>query len=324
MTDDMPGAQLRKASVKEAQHLQASVSTAARCRCLPGTRARRMHLAKATIPTRAGWGWVFCMPSEEDIMPRKAACCAVTAWPKQAAVPLMQILMGHFWDLWFLATVTSILQRFVAKVGQLPRWTRRSGWTVIFRKGMRDLGWQEIRDWTWRLGATGQDLAFSAGSDLSAQQHLRNGLLASPQHFTRSGNEQELLPWCLPTWEHCTWGCLAAPVPPDVPMPVDALQRRLGWPTADPARANSDVAIARWLACVRETVLSRRHGHAEPDGEVTPHDLHTHKKRSQMYLFGGALYRNLRFPNGEFNEKRSVRLGLVSQVLVLALVLKCP
>ena len=78
------------------------------------------RLARATIPTRAGWGWVFRMPSDQDLRPY---CRALTKWPRQAAVPLMQILMGRFWGLKFLATSTvlSVPLRFVARhSGRLP------------------------------------------------------------------------------------------------------------------------------------------------------------------------------------------------------------
>ena len=93
------------------------------------------------------------------------------------------------------------------------------------------------------------------------------GAAVSPQHAVQSGLSQEVCPWCLkddvvPTWEHCCWECQLAPRPVAVRGPLDALQRRLGWLTAMPARAAVDVEIAKWMASVREAVLSRRHAAA--------------------------------------------------------------
>ena len=147
------GVTQRKAKDRELKRLTEAKEVLRKCKCLPGSRTRKAAVARVCAPAKASWGWLFRRPTHAESNAFFQGAKALHQWPKQSAVPLLQIFSGHWWDLGFAATVTTlrVLTRYVHKTQmQLQNWPpKMSGWTGSFRKGMQELGFAEAGSWTW-------------------------------------------------------------------------------------------------------------------------------------------------------------------------------
>lgn len=147
------GVTQRKAKDRELTRLTEAKEVLRKCRCLPGSKTRKAAVARVCAPAKASWGWLFRRPTHAESNAFFQGAKALHQWPKQSAVPLLQIFTGHWWDLGFAATVTTlrVLTRYVHKTQmQLQNWPpKMSGWTGSFRKGMQELGFAEAGSWTW-------------------------------------------------------------------------------------------------------------------------------------------------------------------------------
>jgi hypothetical protein len=156
------GVQARSADPYESQRIREANVKASRCRCLPGTLERRIRLAKVTVTAKASWGWMFRRPSLRDASPYVAACRRLMRTPVCGSPHLCRLLRGHQWDIRFMAvsTTVSVLHRHLARSGMaLPPWPRsKSGWVGALRRGMLDIGWQEVQAWHWRHPRVAQQL----------------------------------------------------------------------------------------------------------------------------------------------------------------------
>ncbi|CAJ1339435.1 unnamed protein product, partial [Effrenium voratum] len=97
----LQGVSARKALAMQAKRLEAAVATAMRIRCLPGGLNRQIRLARLTVPTKGGFGWLFRSPSKDDLKPLMRAQRLLMQKPKSP--PLYWILRGHWWDLQYEA-----------------------------------------------------------------------------------------------------------------------------------------------------------------------------------------------------------------------------
>ena len=64
-------------------------------------------------------------------------------------------------------------------------------------------------------------------------------------------------------FNHVAWECRRSGRPTDC-KPANELQKRMGWPTGAPGRAEVDRSIIDWLVKVREDVLQHRRAHGSP------------------------------------------------------------
>eukprot|EP00435_Cladocopium_sp_Y103_P038804 s136_g10.t1 len=148
------GVLARKANVTESTRIQKAIRQALRVQCLPGALSRRIRLAQYVVPSKAGYGWLCRNPSKKDVQPLDGACRHLMKKPKQAAPDLYRLMRGHHWDLKFLATQcqVSVLHRYACREGApMPaNLLSKAGWPKALLKGLQDLGWIKLRQWTWR------------------------------------------------------------------------------------------------------------------------------------------------------------------------------
>ena len=102
------GVTQRKAKDRELKRLTEAKEVLRKGRCLPGSRTREAAVARVCAPAKASWGWLFRRPTHAESNAFFQGAKALHQWPKQSAVPLLQIFSGHWWDLGFAATVTTL------------------------------------------------------------------------------------------------------------------------------------------------------------------------------------------------------------------------
>eukprot|EP00435_Cladocopium_sp_Y103_P054628 s307_g17.t2 len=181
----MMPAQRRKAVGKEVTRTNKAKLRTHRCRCLPGSRERQKRLGRMIIPPAAAWGMICRQPTKKETKDFFTLAKQFHDWPKQAAVPLLKIVVGHMWDLSLASASTSLrilIRHFKFTGNALPQWPRAlSGWTGSFRTAMDNCGFRETGPWQWTNDGAGpislrpDDLRHMRDPNQQLQHRLREG-----------------------------------------------------------------------------------------------------------------------------------------------------
>ena len=138
------GNRQRKSAGKETIRLTEAIDRTKRARALPGTKDRLARLLRTGVAPKATWGHICRYPTKAETKRLWTTAKVIHEWPKQSSMPLVKLTVGHWWDLGFHATCTTLrmLTKHVANShAPLHDWPNRmSGWTAALRKGMMRLG----------------------------------------------------------------------------------------------------------------------------------------------------------------------------------------
>ena len=149
----MVGNRQRKSAGKETIRLNEAMDRAKRARALPGPKVRLAKLLRTGVAPKATWGHVCRFPSKAETKRLWTAAKAIHGWPQQASMPLVKLIVGHWWDLGFHATCTTLrmlIKHVESSQRSLYDWPNKmSGWTAAIRKGMSRIGYTEDAPWKW-------------------------------------------------------------------------------------------------------------------------------------------------------------------------------
>ena len=147
------GNRQRKSAGKETIRLTEAIDRTKRARALPGTKDRLARLLRTGVAPKATWGHICRYPSKAETKCLWTSAKVIHEWPKQSSMPLVKLIVGHWWDLGFHATCTTLrmlIKHVENSHAPLHDWPNRmSGWTAALRKGMMRLGFTEDEAWKW-------------------------------------------------------------------------------------------------------------------------------------------------------------------------------
>jgi len=147
------GNRQRKSAGKETIRLTEAIDRTKRARALPGTKDRLARLLRTGVAPKATWGHICRYPSKAETKRLWTTAKVIHEWPKQSSMPLVKLIVGHWWDLGFHATCTTLrmlIKHVENSHAPLHDWPNRmSGWTAALRKGMMRLGFTEDEPWKW-------------------------------------------------------------------------------------------------------------------------------------------------------------------------------
>ena len=146
---------------------------------------------------KAEWGWSMRSPPAHIIGKVQKAIHWSLSEPKQASVPLRDILRGHRLNLPF--RITSAILRGLHRVSQsqpLPEWTHR-GIAPNLNKLLTAMSWIRTQPWTWRHAHTGREFSLDRrhinyARDLRHLNHdLREGFRSHAFHTWKSSERND-------------------------------------------------------------------------------------------------------------------------------------